>query len=62
MTDRPGGEPGDGSPSVSSDQNLSDQMARYGITRVPVDYFHLGEFRYTRLEDAMAQARRSAQV
>jgi hypothetical protein len=33
-------------------------MARYGIIRVPVDYFHLGEFRYSNLEDAIAEARR----
>lgn len=34
------------------------EMSRYGITRVPVDYFHLGEFRYTSLTDAIAEARR----
>ncbi len=35
-----------------------DEMARLGITRVPVDYFYFKEFRYTQLEDALAQARR----
>ena len=33
-------------------------MERYGITRVPVDYFWFREFRYTNLKDAIAQARR----
>jgi hypothetical protein len=35
-------------------------MARYGITRVPADMFHYGEYRYARLSDAVAQARRDA--
>lgn len=34
------------------------QMAEYGITRVPVDYFHIGSFRYTVLADAIAEAKR----
>jgi hypothetical protein len=34
------------------------EMAKYGITRVPVDYFHYRDYRYTSLEDAIAQARR----
>lgn len=34
------------------------EMARYGITRVPVDYFHYNGFRYTNLKDAVAQAKR----
>jgi hypothetical protein len=33
-------------------------MATYGITRVPVDYFHVGKYRYTTLEDAIAEAQR----
>ena len=37
------------------------QMARYGITRVPVDYFHFREFRYTSFADALAQAQRQAE-
>jgi hypothetical protein len=36
----------------------NDEMAKYGITRVPVDYFHYGDFRYTNLKDAVAQAKR----
>jgi hypothetical protein len=33
-------------------------IERYGIARVPVDYFDTGGYRYTKLEDAVAQARR----
>jgi hypothetical protein len=36
----------------------AEAMAKYGITRVPVDYFHYKEFRYTNLADAIAQATR----
>jgi hypothetical protein len=36
-----------------------DEMARYGITRVPVDYFHYKQYRYTNLADAVAQAKRA---
>jgi hypothetical protein len=36
----------------------AEAMDKYGITRVPVDYFHYKEFRYTNLGDAIAQATR----
>ena len=36
-----------------------EDMARFGITSHPVTYFHYKEYRYTRLEDALAQARRT---
>ena len=36
----------------------TEAMAKYAITRVPVDYFHYKEFRYTNLDDAIAQAKR----
>ncbi|WP_193181642.1 hypothetical protein [Nisaea sediminum] len=40
-----------------------DETARYGITRETVEYFRLGNFRYTKLEDAIAEAlRRNAGV
>jgi len=45
--------------------NTSDtkqEMAKYGITCVPVDYFHLGDFRYTNLKDAVAEAKRQQDV
>jgi len=34
------------------------EMVTYGIKRVPVDYYHYGDFRYTNLADAIAQAKR----
>ena len=43
----------------------SDQKAelkKYGIERVPVDYFHYRQFRYTNMDDAIAQARRDKQT
>lgn len=46
----------EGRPTIVAD--IADQMATYGITRVPVDYFHIGQFRYSNLEDAIAEARR----
>ncbi|MGC8534195.1 MAG: hypothetical protein ACP5QR_01540 [Rhizomicrobium sp.] len=36
----------------------AEEMERYGIVLIPVDYFHFGNFRYTRLKDAVAQAKR----
>lgn len=41
-------------------EDATAQMAKYGITRVPVDYFHVREFRYTSFADALAQAQRQA--
>jgi hypothetical protein len=39
--------------------NLGGQeMSELGIIRVPVDYFHYKEFRYTHLTDAIAEAKR----
>jgi hypothetical protein len=32
-------------PAINSE--AAEGMAKYGITRVPVDYFHYKEFRYT---------------
>jgi endonuclease YncB( thermonuclease family) len=39
-------------------QDAAEELVRHGITRIPVDYFHYGDFRYTNLEDALAQAKR----
>ena len=36
-----------------------DEMAKYGITRVPIDYFHYKQYRYTNLADAVAHAKRA---
>lgn len=46
-------------PSPQAKQTaIEKEMALYRITRVPVDYFHLGSYRYTNLADALAQAKR----
>ena len=55
MTDR-GNETGSTANSVGT-----EEMARYGITRLPVDYFHYGKYRYSNLRDAIAQAERDVQ-
>ena len=36
-----------------------EEMGRLGVTRVPTEYFRVGEFRYARLSDALDQARRN---
>jgi hypothetical protein len=36
----------------------AELMARYDITRVPADYFIYRQYRYTKLQDAVAQAER----
>jgi|GEM_PF-2715083 len=41
-----------------SSARVVEEMASYGITCVPIDYFHYGPYRYTNLEDAVAQAKR----
>jgi hypothetical protein len=44
-----------------ADQTISDEeaaMAQFGITRVPTEHFLYKAFRYTKLSDALAQARR----
>jgi hypothetical protein len=35
-----------------------EALARLGIVRVATEQFHVGPYRYARLADAMAQARR----
>lgn len=44
--------------SLTTVPTQSDMMTRHGITEVPVAYFHYGDFRYTNLRDALAQAER----
>jgi hypothetical protein len=46
------------SPAINPE--ATEEMAKYGITRVPIDYFHYKEFRYTSLGDAIAQATRQS--
>jgi hypothetical protein len=44
------------SPAPSAE--AAADMAKYGIIRISVDYFLCGEYRYTNLKDAVAQAKR----
>ena len=48
--------PKDLGPAVSPE--ITEELAKYGITRVPVDYFYYGKYRYTNLKDAVAEAKR----
>lgn len=41
---------------------LAQEMADYGIRWVPVDYYHFGAYRYTNLQDAIAEAKRANQT
>jgi hypothetical protein len=43
-------------PTLGDD--AAQEMAKYGITRVPTNYFHYKEYRYTSLSDALAEAKR----
>lgn len=46
----------------SESTNLQiEEMRKYGITHVPVDYFHFGRYRYTSLDAAVAEAKREVQ-
>jgi hypothetical protein len=48
------------SPALSPE--AAGEMKRYGITRVPVNYFHYGKYRYTNLENAIAEAKRDQKL
>lgn len=47
-------------PGISAEDEKS--MENYGIIRVPVDYFWLGEYRYSSLKDAIVQAKRQEKL
>jgi hypothetical protein len=36
-------------------------LIKYGITNIPVDCFHVGGYKYSNLDDAIAQAKRMAE-
>lgn len=56
-------QPNQSTQTPSSSAPHKDEATRYGITRETVEYFRLGKFRYTKLEDAIAEAlRRDAGV
>ena len=48
-------------PRSATNPAEAEEMAKYGIALVPVDYFLYKRFRYTNLEDALAQAKRDRQ-
>ena len=48
--------------SSSADSRTANDELTFGITRVPVDYFYYREFRYTNLNDAVAQANNDFQL
>lgn len=48
----------EGAPHETSDPATETDMIECGITYDPVDHFHYRQFRYTNLEDAVAQAKR----
>lgn len=40
----------------------TDEMKRLGIVNHPANRFHYGEYRYTNLSDALAQAKRDGKT
>lgn len=46
------------SPSELDEATAAEQMALYGITRVPADQYRYKDYRYSKLSDAIAQAKR----
>lgn len=51
-----------GEDRMPAPEDADAEMARYGITRVPADMFHYRDYRYAKLGDAVAQAKRDANV
>lgn len=47
-------------PKKSEFISEAEEMATYGITKMTVEYFCIGTFRYTNLEGVIAQAQRAA--
>lgn len=45
---------------MPAQEDAGTEMASYGITRVPADMFHYRGYRYAKLSDAVAQAKRDA--
>jgi hypothetical protein len=48
------------SPHSAEHHDNAEDLAKYGIIRKPVDFFHVGGYRYSNLRDAIAQAKRMA--
>lgn len=49
-----------GESRIAAQEDAAGEMARYGITRVLADMFHYRDYRYAKLSDAVAQAKRDA--
>lgn len=49
-----------GNDQLPAQEGAEAEMARYGITRVPAEIFHYQDYRYAKLSDALAQAKRDA--
>jgi hypothetical protein len=47
-----------GEDGMPTQEDAGAEMARYGITQVPADMFHYRDYRYAKLSDAVAQAKR----
>ncbi|PQA87154.1 hypothetical protein CW354_14035 [Marinicaulis flavus] len=45
-------------PFETPGQNEAEEMSRYGIKKVSIEYFYLGMYGYFNLKDAVAQAKR----
>lgn len=43
-------------------EDAENEMARFGITRVPADIYRYRGYRYSNLHDALAQARRDPDI
>ena len=41
-----------------TEDGAAQAMREFGVKCVPVDYFHVGGYRYTDMKDAIAQAKR----
>jgi hypothetical protein len=50
-------QPGPTATPAARNSGIDDELARYGIRRVPADYFVYRSYRYTNLADALAQAK-----
>ena len=46
----------DNSPQSAHSPDQKEMMERFGIRHVMADVFHYRDYRYTRLDDAVAQA------
>lgn len=47
---------------LPEDGKVSAELARHGISATTHEVFHLGEYRYTNPNDAIAQAKRLAKA